>query len=78
MTKIEPNIKKLSESDKSLIGKYKSCFDVEIVVIASKNKFGNEYLEMANCVGQFKTPLLEKVTPSDLEGQIKANLITKI
>ena len=78
MAKIEPNIKKLSEIDKSLIGKYKTCFDVEIVVIASKDKFENEYLEMANCVGQFKTPLFEKVTPSDLEGQIKANLITKI
>lgn len=76
MTKNET--KKLSENDKSLVGKYKTVFDAQITVIASKDKQGNEQLEMANCVEQFKTPLFEPVSASDLKGQIKANLITKI
>jgi hypothetical protein len=71
-------IKKLSESDKSFIGKYKTVFDNQIVVIASKDKLGNEYLEMANCVKEFQTPLFEKVTANEIIIQINTNLITKI
>lgn len=70
--------KKLSEIDKSLVGKYNTVFDSEITVILTKDKQGNEQLEMANCVEQFRTPLFEPVTAIDLRGQIKANLITKI
>jgi predicted Mrr-cat superfamily restriction endonuclease len=70
--------KKLSENDKSLIGKYKTVFDNEVSVIASKDKFGNEFLEIANCVKDFQTPLFEKAEPVEIERQIKDNLITKI
>jgi hypothetical protein len=70
--------KKLSENEKSLIGKYKTVFDNQIVVIASKDKLGNEHLEMANCVKDFQTPLFEKVTAKEIIIQINTNLITKI
>jgi len=70
--------RKLSENDKSLIGKYKTVFTSEIVVIASKDKLGNEYLEWANVVGFAKTPLFEKVEAKEIERKIKAKLLTKI
>jgi hypothetical protein len=76
MTRQEP--KKLSQNDKSYIGKYKTVFTSEIVVIASKDKLGNEYLEWANVVGFAKTPLFEKVEAKEIERKIKAKLITKI
>lgn len=76
MAKQEP--KRLSEKDKELIGKYTTVFNNQIKVQLSKDKLGNEYLEMANCVGQYQTPLFEKVTVEHLRGQLKANLITKI
>jgi hypothetical protein len=76
MAKQEP--KKLSELDKSFIGKYSTVFDNKIKVQLAKDKLGNEFLEIANCVPEFQTPLFEKVTVEHLKGQIKANLITKI
>lgn len=76
MAKQEP--KKLSEKDKELTGIYKTVFDNKITVIASKDKFGNEFLEMASCVPDFQTPLFEKVTTEHLRGQIKGRMITKI
>jgi hypothetical protein len=70
--------KKLSENDRKLTGIYKTVFDNKITVIASKDKLGNEFLEVANCVPDFHTPLFSKVTAEHLRTQIKTNMITKI
>ena len=75
---INKEITKLSENDKSLIGKYKTVFTAEIIVIVSKDKLGNEYLEWANAVGFAKTPLFEKVEAKEIKRKIEAKLLTKI
>jgi len=74
----QQELKKLSANDKSLTGIYKTVFDNSITVIVSKDKLGNEFLEVANCVKDFQTPLFEKVEPEKLRNQIESNLIKKV
>jgi hypothetical protein len=74
----QTELKKLSQNDKLLTGIYKTVFDNSITVIVSKDKLGNEFLEVANCVKDFQTPLFEKVTSEKLREQIKSNLIKKV
>ena len=70
--------KKLSENDKSLAGKYRTVFDYDISIIISKDKRGNEILEMGTVVGFGKTPLFEKVEARDIVAKLKAELIYKL
>jgi len=71
-------LKKLSANDKLLTGIYKTVLDNSITVIVSKDKLGNEFLEVANCVKDFQTPLFEKVSPEKLREQINSRLIKKV
>ena len=72
------SIRLLSESDKSLAVKYRTVFDYDVSVIISKDKRGNEILEMGTVVGFGKTPLFEKVEASEIRGKIEAKLIVKL
>lgn len=72
-------VKKLSDSDKSLAGKYRNVFAYyDISIIISKDKRGNEFLEIGTCVGFGKTPLFDRVEASEIRGKIEAKLIIKI
>ena len=69
--------KKLSISDKSYIGKYRTVTGGEISVIMQKTRNESEVLEWAN-VHEFHNQVFYPTNPQELQKKIDAKLITKL
>ena len=69
--------KKLSESDKSYIGRYRTVTGGEISVIMQKTRDESEVLEWANVV-EFHNQVFYPTNPQELQKKINAKLITKL
>ena len=69
--------KKLSENDKSYVGKYRTVTGGEISVIIQKTRNESEVLEWANVV-EFHNQTFYTTNAQELQKKINAKLITKI